>query len=356
MLARALPLLAVAVGACSGGRHDAHFDFGTIPHGIAVQHDFLVDPAATAGGAVPIAVELDCTCARASLVVLAEDGGERTLDPLPLALRSLAPGERLRLRVRIDTARLEAEDTEVEEHVAAIVFAPPESGDGGRNEVRCSFSFSIDSKMAITPRASVAFGDVPRSRERTEVLQIRSDDGRPIRAVMVRSDDPRLQPSIVNIDGGIELRATLKQGSGTQLGLFAGSIEVVTDRQGQTVRIPVKARLTSDLTASVDTLFFGEFDFDRDRPERTFVVTDHGSGVRSSFAPPRVVAANGSDLTDSFAITLEPLDGAMPRTRVRVHWVGSTTREPVRADLVLRTDDARSETLRMPIRATHRAD
>ena len=70
----------------------------------------------------------------------------------------------------------------------------------------------------------------------------------------------------------------------------------------------------------------------------------------------RVVAANGSDLTDSFAITLEPLDGAMPRTRVRVHWVGSGTYEPVRGDLVLRTDDAHSETLRMPIRATHRAD
>jgi hypothetical protein len=349
-------LLAVAVGACSGGRHGAHFDFGTILHGIAVQHDFLVDPAATAGGAVPIAVELDCTCARASLVVLADDGGERTLDPLPLALRSLAPGERLHLRVRIDTSRLEAEDTEVEEHVAAIVFAPPESGDGGRNEVRCSFSFSIDSKIAITPRASVAFGDVPRSRERTEVVQIRSDDGRPIHAVDVRSDDQRLHASVVNIDDGIELHATLRPGNETQLGLFAGAIDVVTDRNGYAVRIPVRARLTSDLTASVAMLFLGEFDFDRDRPERTFVVTDHGSGGRSSFATPRVVAADGSDLSDSFAITLEPLDGAMPRTRVRVGWVGSATRQTVRAELVLRTDGAREETMRMPIRATHRAD
>ena len=68
------------------------------------------------------------------------------------------------------------------------------------------------------------------------------------------------------------------------------------------------------------------------------------------------MAADGSDLSDSFAITLEPLDGAMPRTRVRVGWVGSATRQTVRAELVLRTDGAREETMRMPIRATHRAD
>lgn len=346
--ALALLLLTVACGgadpdaAAAGAPRELFHDYGVIPHGQAAEHDFVVDTRAMAPDLVPLGVSADCSCARARMLLRAADGSEREATGQALAEFAARAGEVLVVRMRVETAAREVADLAPLDSKATLVLQPASDPQAQlRRYVPIRFRFGIDAPVRVTPFSILDFGAVPRSTPRSQLLALRSDlPGRSIRFGPVQAGDPRLQVSLEEDDAGAVLRARFAPDPTGPAGPFRDEVVVQTDLpDGYQVRIPVAGQVVPDLVAvPMSKVSLGLFDFAKDHPEQFVLVTDHDRSRAPEFLVAGFVDQRDRDVSEHFAVRLEPLDGDERTTRVWVRYLGGLQPEEFRGKLTLAKD------------------
>src|SRR5262245_8904980 len=263
--APALPcLLAVLLAAdCGGDRAAAapqgpprplaqSFDFGTISHGKAGEHDFVLDARKELGpGYYPVGTNLDCSCARTLLLLRAADGKERMVGP---AGPQQAPreGEVVVVRMQVDTARKEPVDLGPVDSRAMVQFQDRDAPSGAERVLwPLTFRFAVDSPVRVRPFAILDFERVPISKTASLLTSLRSDlPDRPIRFGPVHCDEPRLHLELETRADGTWLRTELRPQPGDAGTRLRALVTIDTDLDtGYQVKLAAIAEITPDLVA-----------------------------------------------------------------------------------------------------------
>jgi hypothetical protein len=334
------------------------FDFGTIPHGQAREHEFVLDQRAVLGeGWYAVAAHADCTCARTQMWLADQRGGVRRIVAQDPSFRA-QPGELLVVRVQVDTAQKEAVDLgPVDSHVTVVL----QRLDGGAVEHRqwpLKFRVAVDAPVRLLPFAVLDFGRVPVSTE-PELLTVLQGDvpDRSVRFGPASCDDPRVTLALEPDGDRTRLRARFRPGSGPE-GAFRALVSIATDLpDGYTVRVAAHGKVVPDLEATPFGKISIRTDLRQPQPpaaarSQYLLVTDHDRRRAAEFTVARLVDAAGRDASGSFAVWFEPIDGDDRSHRVFLRYLGGQRGE-FRGELVLAKDPRDGPFLPIEVVALH---
>ena len=314
-------------------------DFGVIPHGETRQHEFALDLSLLPGTFVPLRVHLDCSCGVADLRVVAADGSERAITGSGLVSELPQAGDRLLLRVVIDTSNKEALDLPSTTSRGYLLLQPPDDQTGtGRIQWPIRLRFGIECPVLLRPFASLDFGRVPQSQT-PELLTVVSGDAAHPQVAFgpVQSSDPALTASLEPGEQGTRLRVRCRPGEpGHQRALLA----ITTDLpSGYRVLLPVTWKVVPDLEAVPMAKVSFRTALDRAQAKEAIqsqfvLVQDHDLRRPAEFAVQRLVGADGRDLSRHFEVTFVPIPEQPRQQRMFVRYTGGL-QEMVRASIVL---------------------
>lgn len=365
-------LLAASWSACGGDDGPAavpalpaqlptlRHDFGTIPHGAAAQHDFVLDTRTAIGPEyVAVGVQADCSCAKTQMLLRDEQGRERAITGQAFAEYAPREGEVLVIRVQIDTAQKEAADLPPVDSKASVVLQDSSSPDPyARVGWPLLFHFAVDSPVSLQPHAVLDFGRVPASRRPTLVTTIRGDRQEPLRLRPPQSDDPRLALTLEPADGFWTLRATFTPDQ--RLGTFRSLVRIPTDLEGgYVVQLAAVGKIVPDLEATPMGKISLRTDLRREQSrERAssqyLVVSDHDVERNPEFTVARLVDAAGRDASGSFEVWFEPVPGDDRSRRMFVRYRGGIDDDRgFRGELVLAKDPHEGPFLPIELVAFH---
>lgn len=319
-------------------------DFGVIPHGASRQHEFELDPAALGEPWVPLSVHLDCSCGHADLRLRKTDGSERFVIPNGLTTNLPAAGERLWLRVVIDTANREAIDVpRTTSHGYVVLQHPRDLTGTERVRWPIRLHFAIESPVLLRPLATFDFGRVPQSQVAHLVTTLRGDE-RHADAVFGPAicPDPRLDVALTRDGEHWLLRASCRPG---EPGNHRARITIGTSLPGYELHIAATWKAVPDLEATpVPKLSFraplGRAQSPDEASSQFLLVVDHDTSRPPEFEVARIVADDGRDLAGCFDVTFTALPPPSRQQRVTVRYTGGLT-AAVRASLVLAKDRER---------------
>lgn len=335
------------------------FDFGTIDHGKAREHDFVLDPNAVLGpGYYAAGAHVDCSCARTMLLLRDATGAERVVQVQSPA-SSPQPGEVLVVRTLVDTVHKEPIDHPPTDSRVLVVFQRTDARDAGSRVLwPLNFRFAVDAPVRVRPFAVLDFERVPASRQR-EVLTTLAGDlpDRPVRFGPVRCDDPRVELSLEPRDDLTFLRARLRPRPDDS-GPFRALVTIDTDLDsGYRVQLAAVGTVVPDLEASPIPKVSLRADLRHEQtPERAqsqyILVSDHDLSRPAEFVVHSLVDQAGADARDCFDVTFEPVDGDPRAHRLRLRWVGHRDSE-FRGELVLAKDPTEGPFLPIEVVALH---
>lgn len=334
-------------------------DYGTIQHGKAGEHDFVLDMRKDLGADYYLlGTHIDCSCARALPFFRDAAGHERAItaygpDAVP------APGEVLVIRLQVDTARKEPVDVGPVDSHALVQFQHKDARDGNsRQQWFLMFHYAIDAPVRVHPFAVLDFERVPQSRPGTLVTTLASDlPNRPIRFGPAHCADPRVHLELEPRGELTFLRATLQPRGGDD-GFVRTLVTVDTDLEaGYQIQLAAIAQIVPDLSAMPLPKLSLRADLRRPQPpERAqsqyLLVTDHDRSRPAEFAVARVVDATGNDASADFEITFEAVAGEDRSRRMRVRWIGHRETE-FRGEIALAKDPQRGPFLAIELVALH---
>jgi hypothetical protein len=319
-------------------------DFGTIAHGQAKVHEFVLDQRAVLGpDFYALAAQADCSCARVELVLRDQRGAERPIvrhDP-EFAAR---PGEVVVARMQVDTATKEAVDLGPVDSHASVVFQRL-LGDGGFDRVLwpIRFRFAIDSPVRLRPFAALEFERVPVSGSRELLTTLQSDlPGRKVVFGPVRCEDPRLVLALEPDGERTRLRARFAPADGV-VGSFRALVTIGTDLpDGYEVRLAATGKVVPDLEAAPFAKISIRADLRREQPaaaalSQFVIVTDHDRRRPAEFTIARFVDLAGRDASRCFEVRFEPVPGDDRSQRAFLRYLGGAEGE-FRGELVLAKD------------------
>ena len=369
----ALPCLLAALfaGGCSGDRAAAapqgpprplaqSFDFGTIQHGKAGEHDFVLDARKELGpGYYPVGTNIDCSCARALLLLRAADGKERVVGP-PGAAQAPREGEVVVVRMQVDTARKEPVDLGPVDSRAMVQFQDRDAPSGAERVLwQLTFRFAVDSPVRVRPFAILDFERVPISKTGSLLTSLCSDlPDRPIRFGPAHCDEPRLHLELEQKGDQTWLRAELRPQPGDGGMHIRTLVTIDTDLDtGYQVKLAAIAEITPDLVALPIAKISLRADLRKaqtaERAQSQYLlVTDHDERRPAEFRVARLVDAAGNDASKLFEVTFEEVRGDPRSRRVRLRWVGHAESE-FRGELVLAKDVQAGPFLPIEVVALH---
>jgi hypothetical protein len=335
------------------------FDFGTIDHGKAKEHDFVLDPIAVLGpGYYPAGTHVDCSCARTLLLLRDQDGNERPVESYNPA-SAPKPGELLVVRTQVDTVHKEPVDRGPTDSRLLVVFQPTTARDASaRVTWPLNFRFAIDSPVRLRPYSVLDFERVPESQSAELLTTMTSDlPGRPIRFGPARCEDDRLQLSLEQRDDITFLHARLTPRAG-EYGAFRLLVTIDTDLEsGYRINLAAVGRIVPDLEAVPMAKLSLRADLRREQTAENaqsqyLLVTDHNTSRPAEFVVSSLVDADGKDARNCFDVTFEPVQGD-PRThRMRLRWIGQADSE-FRGEIVLAKDPSEGPFLPIEVVALH---
>jgi len=333
-------------------------DYGTVPHGQARDHQFVVDVAGVLGpGWLPLATQLDCSCARAQMSVRGANGAVQAIDAAHPAA-ALQADERLLLTLRLDTALKEAADLGPVVSRGTLVLQRADSARAtARVQWPIRFHFAIDAPVQLRPFSVLDFERVPVSRPGRLVITMASDlPDQPIAFGPVRCDDPRVGLELQERENMTLLRATFTPTERT--GSFRALVTVDTDlASGYQIELAAVGKIVPDLEAIPMPKLSLRTDMSRAQPESAetsqyLLVTDHDRRRPAEFLVARIVDTSGRDASSSFAVRFEAIAGDERSRRMYVRYTGGHDGE-FRGQLVLAKDPDDGPFLSIELVALH---
>lgn len=252
----------------SENRHD----FGTVPRGVKVKHDFhMVNRLAESITILDLRPSCGCTSGRASA-------------------RVVAPGQTAVIEAEMDTRNFVGPK-------ATTLFVTLMTAGGREAEARLGVKANIRSDIVLNPGA-VDFGTVSRGQTPTSMLTIDRINASGWRFVRMVSASRALDAQLVETsrDGGTvsyTLSVSLKPDAPT--GLLRDEIRIVSnDAETPSVPILVTAWIRGDLTAAPSVLALGRVNSSAGAQGRFIVRASHpfaiqaveGTGDGFSISPP----------------------------------------------------------------------
>ena len=313
-------------------------DFGIVPHGERRQHEFEVKLADLGEPFVPLRVHLQCACGRAHLVYRQTNGTERIVDTSGSQRNLPVDGERLMLKVELDTAQREALDLEKTTSRGYILLQPLDDP-LGTQRIRWPFviRFGVDAPVDVRPFTALAFGRVAESQTAERLTTLRGDA---THAAMtfddVRCSDPSLEVSLEPGEDCIILRARCTPG---ELGNHRALVSVGTSLPGYRVQLPASWKVVPDLEATPMPKVAIQADLSKPQEAaaavRQFVlVTDHDNRRSPEFLVRKIASDDGRDLSQHIAVEFVKIPGQPRQQRMTVRYLGGL-RESVRGTIVL---------------------
>lgn len=320
-------------------------DFGTIPHGKAVQHDFVLNTHALGGNWVALGVSADCTCSKSLLLLRSADGKERPITGQPFAEFAARPDEVLIVRTQIDSAQKEPADLGPLDSKAVVVLQRVDAKDPyGRVQWPLLFRFRIDSPVQVKPFAVLDFGSVPQSRTPTSTTFLASDTpGQKITFGPVHCDDPRITCRL-EPEGDRTRLLTTFSAKGSALEPFRVLITIDTDLpDGYQVKLAAVGSVIDDFEVLPMTTLSFRADLSKEQPrERAtsqyLVLTDHKDSRPAEFTVVKFVDAAGRSALAHFETWFEPVPGDPRGRRLFVRCLGGLREREFRGELVLAKD------------------
>lgn len=302
-------------------------DFGVLRHGSSADHEFELPLARLGEPFVALRVHLDCSCGRAELLLRHSDGSERRPDGLPTTTNLPRDGERLIVRVTIDTSNKEAVDQPSTPARGYVLLQSPKDMTGSeRVQWPLLLRFGIDCPVLCRPFAALDFGAVPQSQQPSTLTTLRGDENHPgLRFGTVHCDDPQLEARLEPGEQERTLRVRCRPG---ELGHFRALIGVETDlAPGYRLHIPVTWKVVPDLeVVPMPKITFnarlGSPQAEADAARQFVLVRDHDARRPAEFAVARIVADDGRDLRPHFAVNLLPMADGQRQFRLTVRYTG----------------------------------
>lgn len=313
-------------------------DFGVLPHGESRAHEFDVDLAALGAPFVPLRVHLDCACGHADLRLRHHDGRERFVDGSGGSQSLPGPGERLVLRVVVDTAMREAVDLPPTSSRGYVLLQAADDPTGtSRVQWPITVRFGVESPVLLRPFAALDFGRVPQSQAGEVVTTLRGDEQHADATFgPARAEHPDLTVTLEPAADHVLVRARCRPGS---LGSHRAEVWVDTSLPGYRLRLVATWKVVPDLEANPLPKVSLRAALSRaQRPneiESQFVLlTDHDLRRSPEFAVHRIVGADGRDLSPHFDVTFQPIPHQPRQQRMFVRYTGGLEAS-VRGSIVL---------------------
>jgi hypothetical protein len=313
-------------------------DFGRLAHGSTATHEFELAVAVLQEPYVPLRVHLECSCGRAELLLRDRAGRDRTPTGTVVEANLPRDGERVIVRVTLDTSLREAVDQPSVPARGYVVLQRTNDLTGGeRVQWPLLLRFAIESPVLLQPFAAIDFGRVAGAHSPLSLTTLRGDEHHPQLAFgPVECSDPQLTATLEPSAEGTILRVACRPGA---IGSYRARVSVATNLPDYRVHVPVTWKVVPDLEAvPMAKITFGI------RPgtaqtaqdgERQFVnLHDHDPRRSTEFAVLRIVAIDGTDLAPHFAATLTPMTDDARQQRLKVHYTGGL-KAGVRGSIVL---------------------
>lgn len=301
-------------------------EFGVIPHGARPSAELVIPLPADLGPLAPVGFQRSCTCVAHEFFIEGRDGQLRPVsdDGRPDPGAVVRDGERLRLRLTVDTGQKEAADLTPTWTPAQVVL----QGQGPRSTrhfVPLRFSFGIASPFELSPAAHLALNDLPRPIRYEQSVRI-DRRGKSVKLgepeiVEAGADGLLQRPSDVELkladDGQTALLSVaVKPGDARPDGPLQCEVRIPTDLpDGYVLRIPVSGVVVGPIEVEAPRAFsFGRIDFAQPREMRLRVI-DHDPSRAADFVVLGLIGSDGQDLTPQFEVGIETVQGR-PRERI----------------------------------------
>ena len=304
----------------SSGNAPKIHDFGMIPHGQIAEATFEI-PLSNSIPVIPFRYEKSCSCGTESFLVQSDDGQVRTRSPedQPLVVH---PGEKLRMKLQIDTSLKEAADQEKTTIHGSVILHDAET-QMRKIIIPVSFIYGINSPIEVKPSAHVDFGNLPRSARFPQVLELHRDDEN-VRFLSVETSDPRLKATLSQEDKLSLLHVEFIGGNKQPLGPVYEMVKIKTTAPNDyTLIIPVTGLVVPNVIVEpMNLIGFNKIPFDKPA-EKFLIVTDHNRSRDPAMQVLDILDSEGSPLNEHFEVRLEALEGAPRSTRMFLRYLGT---------------------------------
>ncbi len=321
-------------------------NFGTLAHGSSAQHDFKIPMDRRHGDLVPVLFQVPCACASSKFVIVGEDGSERIATGQPTPQYAVKKGEKLILRVTLDTSQREAHD-EAETGISGVMVLQTANPPHRRRNQSIQFRFGIDSPVDIRPYAHLDIKQIPRSRTFNQTFELHYDDPKTefgdVRCIE-SSSVPGLPKTAPDLTARIEqekdhslLHISFKAAPERQLGAFMIQVKIDTNlSSGYVLRLPVSGTLIGDIQLSPPGVFsYGQHPLDQKK--KVFLnITDFDKSHSADFVVSSLVDTHGVDISSHFAVQFEPIPTKPRSRRIQLTYLGTLAdRSSIRGKLNL---------------------
>lgn len=277
----------------------------------------------------PLRAWLDCSCGRAQLWWRAADGTERSVDGSPTVDNTRRPGEQLIARVILDTITKDAIDIPHTASRGHVLLQPLDARQAaGRIEWPLLVRYGIDAPVVVKPFAALDFERVPQSARPELLTTLRGDEAHPKLAFgPVECSDPALTATLEAAPDGNSTLLRVRCQPGAP-GSYRGIVRVGTDlASGYAVHLATTWKVVPDLEALPVAKLSFHAPVDRPQTEaeakdQFLVLVDHDVRRSAEFALHALVADDGTDHQQHFAIAFQPIGGQDRRRRLQVRSLG----------------------------------
>jgi hypothetical protein len=315
------------------GMQGPYHDFGILDLGTQETHSFDI-PVPAGERVAPQSYSGDCSCGIGVVLILRPDGSEKLVYGLPPDQCILTPGDRVRLRLTLDTRYKEPIDVGRTLSHGQVHFAHVHGSTARPSIQRLSFHYGIRSPVEIRPVAHVDFGKLAASETFRQTLTIRGK--LPDQRVELGAPTSSHAGVTVHIEpeGDAYLLHVEVSAAGQERRNVVGEISLPTNLgHCPTLGIKFSGQFIDDIEYQpAPYVGFQMFDFSEEKQEFVNIV-DHDVARPPGFVLHSIESPHGDDVGEHFAVSFQLLGDRT--TRVYVKYLGTMGGRSMRARLRL---------------------
>ncbi len=308
----------------SSGPVIIYHDYGTLDLGTRESQDLEIPVPKHGKGDVIVEDSFrgNCSCIIGMVMIHRKDGTKTVAYGLPADQRVVGDGDRVVLRLTLDTRNEEATDVSKLESRGFLGFQL-NTGEFARYEsVIIRFDYGIRTPIKVSPVAHIDFGELPRSRKYHQVLELSNNiEGQKIVWGAVHASPRSISARLEHDGDKTRLHVTITPHS-EPMRHVRGLIAIGTGLDHFTdLQIPVSGTFCGDIQyMPAETLAFDLFDFTKEKVQFVNVV-DHDTTRPPGFVLHGIKNSHGNDMSKHFDVSFKPLSGR--QTRVIVKYLGT---------------------------------